>query len=141
MGKEQYTAAMQKFNEAKQASDAIADKEEKSAETGEGKKDDQSENNETSVDGRATPAEESRDRGQDAVTPAAQVSDEKVSLTPGQAMFCFFLITVVVAVCATLFVCHVSGTDPASTFKYLMTRLRFYYYYYFKRASAGNSYF
>ena len=68
-------------------------------------------------------------------------TDEKVSLSPGQAMFFFFLITAAVAVCVTLFVCHISGTDPGTTFKYIMTRLRFYYYYYVKRAPAGNSYF
>lgn len=44
------------------------------ADTSEAKKDDQAQNNQTSVDGRPTPAGESRDRGQDTVTPAAQVS-------------------------------------------------------------------
>lgn len=141
MGKEQYTAAMRKFSEAKQANDATTEKQDNTADTSEAKKDDQAQNNQTSVDGRPTPAGESRDRGQDTVTPAAQVSDEKVSLTPGQAMFCFFLITAVIAACMTMFVCHVSSTDPTSTFKYIMTRLRFYYYYYFRRAAAGNSYF
>lgn len=141
MGKEQYTAAMQKFNEAKQATDATAEEEEKTAETAEAKKDDLAENNETSVDETSTSAEELHDRGQGTVTPAAKGGDEKVSLSPGQAMFFFFLITAAVAVCVTLFVCHISGTDPGTTFKYIMTRLRFYYYYYVKRAPAGNSYF
>lgn len=139
MGKEQYTAAMQKFNEAKQATDTTAEEEEKTAETAEAKKDDLAENNETSVDETSTSAEELHDRGQGTVTPAAK--DEKVSLSPGQAMFFFFLITAAVAVCVTLFVCHISGTDPGTTFKYIMTRLRFYYYYYVRRAPAGNSYF
>ncbi|XP_027040073.1 uncharacterized protein LOC113668381 isoform X1 [Pocillopora damicornis] len=141
MGKEQYTAAMQKFNEAKQATDATAEEEEKTAETAEAKKDDLAENNETSVDETSTSAEELHDRGQGTVTPAAKGGDEKVSLSPGQAMFFFFLITAAVAVCVTLFVCHISGTDPGTTFKYIMTRLRFYYYYYVRRAPAGNSYF
>nr|XP_058942417.1 uncharacterized protein LOC131770716 isoform X2 [Pocillopora verrucosa] len=141
MGKEQYTAAMQKFNEAKQATDTTAEEEEKTAETAEAKKDDLAENNETSVDETSTSAEELHDRGQGTVTPAAKGGDEKVSLSPGQAMFFFFLITAAVAVCVTLFVCHISGTDPGTTFKYIMTRLRFYYYYYVRRAPAGNSYF
>lgn len=141
MGKEQYTAAMQKFNEAKQATDTTAEEEEKTAETTEAKKDDLAENNETSVDETSTSAEELHDRGQGTVTPAAKGGDEKVSLSPGQAMFFFFLITAAVAVCVTLFVCHISGTDPGTTFKYIMTRLRFYYYYYVRRAPAGNSYF
>lgn len=141
MGKEQYTAAMQKFNEAKQATDATAEEEEKTAETAEAKKDDLAENNETSVDETSTSAEELHDRGQGTVTPAAKGGDEKVSLSPSQAMFFFFLITAAVAVCVTLFVCHISGTDPGTTFKYIMTRLRFYYYYYVRRAPAGNSYF
>lgn len=141
MGKEQYTAAMQKFNEAKQATDATAEEEEKTAETAEAKKDDLAENNETSVDETSTSAEELHDGGQGTVTPAAKGGDEKVSLSPGQAMFFFFLITAAVAVCVTLFVCHISGTDPGTTFKYIMTRLRFYYYYYVRRAPAGNSYF
>lgn len=141
MGKEQYTAAMQKFNEAKQATDTTAEEEEKTAKTAEAKKDDLAENNETSVDETSTSAEELHDRGQGTVTPAAKGGDEKVSLSPGQAMFFFFLITAAVAVCVTLFVCHISGTDPGTTFKYIMTRLRFYYYYYVRRAPAGNSYF
>lgn len=141
MGKEQYTAAMQKFNEAKQATDTTAEEEEKTAKTAEAKKDDLAENNETSVDETSTSAEELHDRGQGTVTPAAKGGDEKVSLSPGQAMFFFFLITATVAVCVTLFVCHISGTDPGTTFKYIMTRLRFYYYYYVRRAPAGNSYF
>ena len=66
------TAAMQKFNEAKQATDATAEEEEKTAETAEAKKDDLAENNETSVDETSTSAEELHDRGQGTVTPAAK---------------------------------------------------------------------
>lgn len=68
-------------------------------------------------------------------------ADQSMSITPGQAMFCFFLITIAVAVGVTLFCCHVSGKDPVSTFNYIVTRLKFYYYYYFRRAPGGNRYF
>lgn len=68
-------------------------------------------------------------------------ADQSMSITPGQAMFCFFLITVAVAVGVTLFCCHVSGKDPVSTFNYIVTRFKFYYYYYFRRAPGGNKYF
>ena len=63
---------MQKFNEAKQATDTTAEEEEKTAETAEAKKDDLAENNETSVDETSTSAEELHDGGQGTVTPAAK---------------------------------------------------------------------
>ena len=65
----------------------------------------------------------------------------RIGITPGQAMFCFFLLTTAVAVCVTLLCCHVSGTDPLTTYKYIVTRLKFYYYYYLRRAPSGNKYF
>lgn len=66
---------------------------------------------------------------------------DRIGITPGQAMFCFFLLTAAVAVGVTLLCCHVSGTDPVTTFKYIVTRSKFYYYYYMKRAPAGDKYF
>lgn len=65
----------------------------------------------------------------------------RIGITPGQAMFCFFLLTTAVAICVTLLCCHVSGTDPLTTYKYIVTRLKFYYYYYLRRAPSGNKYF
>ena len=65
----------------------------------------------------------------------------RIGITPGQAMFCFFLLTTALAVCVTLLCCHVSGTDPLTTYKYIVTRLKFYYYYYLRRAPSGNKYF
>lgn len=76
-------AAMQKFSEAKQANDATTEKQDNTADTSEAKKDDQAQNNETSVDGRPTPAGESRDRGQDTVTPAASTTSRNPNLRPG----------------------------------------------------------
>ena len=65
----------------------------------------------------------------------------RIGITPGQALFCFFLLTTAVAVGVTLLCCHVSGTDPLTTYKYIVTRLKFYYYYYLRQAPSGNKYF
>ena len=64
-----------------------------------------------------------------------------MSLTSGQAMFCFFLLTVIVAVGVTLLCCRISGKDPVNTFKYMVTRIKFYYFYYMKRPNPGDRYF
>lgn len=69
------------------------------------------------------------------------IPGDRIGLTPGQALFCFFLLTAAVAVGVTLLCCHVSGKDPVTTFKYMVTRLKFYYYYYMRRAPMGNKYF
>ncbi|KAJ7354953.1 hypothetical protein OS493_029062 [Desmophyllum pertusum] len=134
MGKEQYTAAMQKFNESKQAGETVPEIPTKSTDNAESVNENSEENGQRSVDSRQSPTGESRQDERDTVTPSAQVDDEKISITPGQAMFCFFLITAAVAIGVTLFCCHVSGTDPVSTFKYIVTRLKYYYFYYFRRA-------
>lgn len=149
MGKEQYTAAMQKFNKSQQPDEASPDKATQSPEStewaketsAESAKENVKENGDAAVDSRPAPAGESHEEEQDTTTPDAQVNNQSMSITPGQAMFCFFLITVAVAVGVTLFCCHVSGKDPVSTFNYIVTRLKFYYYYYFRRAPGGNRYF
>ncbi|KAL9953256.1 hypothetical protein ACROYT_G040642 [Oculina patagonica] len=142
MGKEQYTAAMQKFNESKQSGETVPEEVAKTPENVESVKKENKKNGDESMDSRQSPAGEGQEDERDTDTPDAQVNaDEQMSISPGQAMFCFFLITAALAVCVTLFCCHVSGKDPVSTFKYIVTRLKFYYFYYFRRAPGGNRYF
>lgn len=141
MGKEQYSAAMQKFNETKQSGELVTEKGEKSPKNAEPVKEKNKDNVTAPVDSRQNPVGESNEDEQNISTPDAQNNSDSIGITPGQAMFCFFLLTAAVAVGVTLLCCHVSGTDPVTTYKYIVTRLKFYYYYYMRRAPTGNKYF
>lgn len=144
MGKEQYSAAMQKFNETKESSEENADKTAQPPQPKISTAENSGGDVKSSADSRQSPVGESHQGEPSAATPDAQDNQEnsyRIGITPGQAMFCFFLLTTAVAVCVTLLCCHISGTDPLTTYKYIVTRLKFYYYYYLRRAPSGNKYF
>jgi len=141
MGKEQYSAAMQKFNETKQSGEAFPEKAAEPPESAEPVKGDTKEKEQLKVNPRQSPVGESHEGEQNTATPGVSDNSDRIGLTPGQALFCFFLLTAAVAVGVTLLCCHVSGKDPVTTFKYMVTRLKFYYYYYMRRAPVGNKYF
>ncbi|XP_068730679.1 consortin-like [Montipora capricornis] len=143
MGKEQYSAAMQKFNEAKQSEDKVPEQSLKHPKSDLPVKEESEEL--PAEDSRQNPVGESQE-GKEQNTAAPPVTDnddrnDRMSLTSGQAMFCFFLLTVIVAVGVTLLCCRISGKDPVNTFKYMVTRIKFYYFYYMKRPNPGDRYF
>ncbi|XP_020608104.1 consortin-like isoform X2 [Orbicella faveolata] len=93
MGKEQYTAAMQKFNKSKQSDEASPEKATQSPESTESAKETSAEsakgnvkeNGDTAVDSRPTPAGESHEEEHDTTAPDAQVNSTCWSLaTLGQ---------------------------------------------------------
>lgn len=143
MGKEQYSAAMQKFNEAKQSEDRVPEQSLKHPKSDLPVKEESEEL--PAEDSRQNPVGESQEgKEQNTATSPVTNNDDRtdgMSLTSGQAMFCFFLLTVIVAVGVTLLCCRISGKDPVNTFKYMVTRIKFYYFYYMKRPNPGDRYF
>lgn len=143
MGKEQYSAAMQKFNEAKQSEDKVPEQSLKHPKSDLPVKEESEEL--PAEDSRQNPVGESQEgKEQNTATSPVTNNDDRtdgMSLTSGQAMFCFFLLTVIVAVGVTLLCCRISGKDPVNTFKYMVTRIKFYYFYYMKRPNPGDRYF
>lgn len=143
MGKEQYSAAMQKFHETKQPEEAVPEKaaDSEPSESAKPGKDTTDEKENETVDSRQSPVGESSEAEQGTGAPSVTDDNDRVGLTPGQAMLCFFLLTVTLAVGVTLLCCHVTGKDTVTTFKYVVTRVKFYYYYYMRRAPFGGKYF
>ncbi|XP_067031652.1 uncharacterized protein [Acropora muricata] len=144
IGKEQYSEAMQKFTEAKQSEGEVVKDNTQPPKSAHPKKEitDKKEEVSTEPDSRQRPVGEvQKEEKQNTASTEVANNDHRIGLSPSQAMLCFFLLTVVVTVCVTVLCCHVSGKDPVTTLKYIVTRVKFYYFYYMKQPSPGNKFF
>jgi len=144
IGKEQYSEAMQKFTEAKQSEGEVLKDNTQPPKSAYPKKEITNKKEElpTEPDSRQSPVGEAqKEKKQNTASAEVANNDHRIGLSPSQAMLCFFLLTAIVTVCVTVLCCHVSGKDPVTTLKYIVTRVKFYYFYYMKRPSPGNKFF
>lgn len=144
IGKEQYSEAMQKFTEVKQSEGEVLKDNTQLPKSAYPKKEitDKKEEVPTEPDSRQSPVGEvQKEEKQNTASTEVANNDHRIGLSPSQAMLCFFLLTAIVTVCVTVLCCHVSGKDPVTTLKYIVTRVKFYYFYYMKQPSPGNKFF
>lgn len=144
IGKEQYSEAMQKFTEAKQSEGEVLKDNTQPQKSAHPKKEitDKKEEVSTEPDSRQRPVGEAqKEKKENTASTEVANNDHRIGLSPSQAMLCFFLLTAIVTVCVTVLCCHVSGKDPVTTLKYIVTRVKFYYFYYMKQPSPGNKFF
>lgn len=126
MGKEQYTAAMEQFSK-KNKSDEVSTAH-------------QSKKPDEKISDQDDSSEEKSSENQTKEGKEETETINKPKVSSENAIFVYFLVTLIASLVLTAVVCYITRTDIRAIHSYVLQKLRFYYYYYFGSSVHGVRY-